>query len=97
MMGFNNIIGHEEIIGHLKNAIESGKISHSYIFTGEPGSGKKLLAGTFASTLQCEAGGTDPARNATPAKRRWVRIIQTLLWSVMRNPERSQLTRSEIR
>ena len=47
MMGFNNIIGHEEIIGHLKNAIESGKISHSYIFTGEPGSGKKLLAGTF--------------------------------------------------
>mgnify|MGYP000730171284 CR=1 FL=1 len=41
MMGFNNIIGHEEIIGHLKNAIESGKISHSYIFTGEPGSGKK--------------------------------------------------------
>ena len=52
MMGFNNIIGHEEIIGHLKNAIESGKISHSYIFTGEPGSGKKLLAGTFASTLQ---------------------------------------------
>lgn len=96
MMGFNNIIGHEEIIGHLKNAIESGKISHSYIFTGEPGSGKKLLAGTFASTLQCEAV-QNPARNATPAKRRWVRIIRTLLWSVMRNPERSQLTRSEIR
>ena len=97
MMGFNNIIGHEEIIGHLKNAIESGKISHSYIFTGEPGSGKKLLAGTFASTLQCRPEVQNPARNATPAKRRWVRIIQTLLWSVMRNPERSQLTRSEIR
>ena len=62
MMGFNNIIGHEEIIGHLKNAIESGKISHSYIFTGEPGSGKKLLAGTFAATLQCEAGGTEPCQ-----------------------------------
>jgi len=95
MMGFNNIIGHEEIIGHLKNAIESGKISHSYIFTGEPGSGKKLLAGTFAATLQCEV--QNPARNATPAKRRWVRIIRTLLWSVMRNLERSQLTRSGIR
>ncbi len=25
MMGFNNIIGHEEIIGHLKNAIEIRK------------------------------------------------------------------------
>ena len=44
MIGFNNIIGHEEIIRHLKNAIETGKVSHSYIFTGEPGSGKKLLA-----------------------------------------------------
>lgn len=97
MMGFNNIIGHEEIIGHLKNAIESGKISHSYIFTGEPGSGKKLLAGTFAATLQCEAEVQNPARNVTPAKRRWVRIIRTLLWSVMRNLERSQLTRSGIR
>ena len=55
MMGFNNIIGHEEIIRHLKNAIETGKVSHSYIFTGEPGSGKKLLAGTFAATLQCDS------------------------------------------
>ena len=51
MMGFNNIIGHEEIIGHLKNAIESGKISHSYIFTGEPGSGKKLLACLLYTSL----------------------------------------------
>lgn len=97
MMGFNNIIGHEEIIGHLKNAIESGKISHSYIFTGEPGSGKKLLAGTFAATLQCEAGGTEPCQKCDSCKRRWVRIIRTLLWSVMRNLERSQLTRSGIR
>ena len=69
MMGFNNIIGHEEIIGHLKNAIESGKISHSYIFTGEPGSGKKLLAGTFASTLQCEAGGTEPCQKCDSCKK----------------------------
>ena len=39
MVGFNNIIGHEEIIRHLKNAIKTGKVSHSYIFTGRPGSG----------------------------------------------------------
>ena len=65
MMGFNNIIGHEEIIGHLKNAIES----HSYIFTGEPGSGKKLLAGTFAATLQCEAGGTEPCQKCDSCKK----------------------------
>ena len=42
MLGFNDIIGHEEIIRHLKNAIETEKVSHSYIFTGDPGSGKNL-------------------------------------------------------
>lgn len=56
MAGFNNIIGHEEIIRHLKNAMKTGKVSHSYIFTGRPGSGKKLLATTYAMTLQCEQG-----------------------------------------
>ena len=56
MVSFNNIIGHEEIIRHLQNAMKTGKVSHSYIFTGRPGSGKKLLATTYAMTLQCEAG-----------------------------------------
>ena len=58
MVSFNNIIGHEEIIRHLKNAMSTGKVSHSYIFTGGAGAGKKLLANTFAMTLQCEEGGT---------------------------------------
>ena len=31
MLGFNDIIGHEEIIRHLKNAIQTEKVSHSYI------------------------------------------------------------------
>ena len=69
MVGFNNIIGHEEIIKHLKNSIKTGKISHSYIFTGEPGSGKKLLAGTFAMTLQCEEDGTEPCQKCDSCKK----------------------------
>ena len=32
MVSFNNIIGHEEIIRHLQNAMKTGKVSHSYIF-----------------------------------------------------------------
>lgn len=69
MMGFNNIIGHDEIIKHLKNAIQTGKISHSYILTGEPGSGKKLMASTFAMTLQCDARGTDPCQKCDSCKK----------------------------
>ena len=69
MAGFDNIIGHEEIIRHLKNAMKTGKVSHSYIFTGRPGSGKKLLATTYAMTLQCEQGGTEPCQKCDSCKK----------------------------
>ena len=80
MLGFNDIIGHEEIIRHLKNAIQTEKVSHSYIFTGDPGSGKKLLAGTYAMTLQCEEGGQIPVGSAIPARKQSERIIRISLW-----------------
>lgn len=54
MLDFNNIVGHEQIIEHLQNAIKLNKVSHAYIFNGEKGSGKKLLANTFAKVLECE-------------------------------------------
>ena len=57
MQEFGQIIGHESIIQHLQNAIASHKVSHAYILHGEEGMGKKLLASTFAKTLQCEEGG----------------------------------------
>ena len=59
MIGFHDIIGHEEIIKHLKNAIQSGKVSHSYLLSGEAGSGKKMIARSFAAALQCEKGGAE--------------------------------------
>lgn len=60
MTAFKDVIGHEGIIGHFKSSIEQGKVAHAYLIHGEKGTGKKLLAGLFAKTLQCEAGGTDP-------------------------------------
>lgn len=60
MTAFKDVIGHESIIGHFKSSIEQGKVAHAYLIHGEKGTGKKLLAGLFAKTLQCVAGGTDP-------------------------------------
>ncbi len=60
MATFKDVIGHESIIGHFKSSVERGKVAHAYMIHGEKGTGKKLLAGLFAKTLQCEAGGTDP-------------------------------------
>ncbi|NLC19405.1 MAG: DNA polymerase III subunit delta' [Clostridiales bacterium] len=58
MQDFNYVIGHGDIIEHMKNAIQMQKVSHAYILHGEEGMGKKLLAKAFAKTLQCEAGDT---------------------------------------
>ena len=70
MAGFSEILGHEQIIEHLQNAIKLQKVSHAYILDGEEGAGKKLLARAFAQTLQCERGGVDPCGgNAIPASR----------------------------
>ena len=65
MAGFKDIIGHEQIIEHLKNAISMGKVSHAYILNGPDLSGKMMIAEAFAMALQCEnmdtmiAGGRD--------------------------------------
>ena len=54
MQEVEKVLGHEEVIRHLQNAVEKEQVSHSYIFAAEKGSGKKLLAKLFAMTLQCE-------------------------------------------
>ena len=45
---------------HFLKAIESHRISHAYILTGEEGTGRKSIANAFAMTLLCEKGGTEP-------------------------------------
>lgn len=69
MPGFKEIVGHEEIIQHLQNAIRLGKVSHAYILSGEKGSGKKLLANTFAMALQCEKKDIDPCQECRSCKK----------------------------
>ncbi len=55
MAGFHDILGHEQIIFHLQSAVQSGKVSHAYIFNGPEGSGKRMLAEAFATLLLCES------------------------------------------
>ena len=59
MAGFKDIVGNEQIIEHLQNAISMGKVSHAYIINGPQLSGKMMIAEAFARALQCEKEGTD--------------------------------------
>lgn len=63
MAGFQDIIGHNQIVEHLRNAIRMEKISHAYILNGESNAGKMMLAEAFATALQCEADGVEPCMN----------------------------------
>ena len=68
MAGFNDIIGHEQIIEHLRNAITLDKISHAYIFNGPEDSGKMMLAEAFAMALQCEGEKERPCLSCRSCK-----------------------------
>lgn len=68
MLGFQDILGHEMIKEHLKNALEVKKVSHAYILSGEAGSGRKSLANAFALSLLCEIGTSQPCMKCHACK-----------------------------
>ena len=68
MEGFSEIVGHEQIIEHLQNAIEADKVSHAYILNGPDKAGKMMIAKAFAQTLQCEKGGIEPCMECHSCK-----------------------------
>lgn len=55
METFDKIIGHEDIKRYFNKAINSDKLSHSYIFEGPVGVGKKTMAKALAKTLLCQS------------------------------------------
>lgn len=59
MGGFQDIIGHANVVGFLQKSIEMNKVSHAYIINGPEGAGKLRIAKAFAATLQCETKATD--------------------------------------
>lgn len=86
MAGFKEIVGHEEIIQHLQNAIRLGKVSHAYILSGEKGSGKKLLANTFAMALQCEKRDVDPCQECRSCKKAMSRNHPDIIYITHEKP-----------
>ncbi len=56
--GFDDVVGQEHVTRTLKNAIETGRVAHAYLFVGPRGIGKTSLARIFAKALDCEKGPT---------------------------------------
>lgn len=61
---FNNkIIGHDFQKGILKRAASENLVSHSYLFSGPDGIGKKLIANEFAKLINCKSGDSIDSAN----------------------------------
>jgi len=53
---FDELAGQEAVVGQLRRAV-TGKMTHAWLFTGPPGSGRSDAARAFAAALLCENGG----------------------------------------
>jgi DNA polymerase III subunit delta' len=59
MSVYDDLVGQEPVVAQLRSAVEgldrgpSGGMTHAWLFTGPPGSGRSVAARAFAAALQC--------------------------------------------
>jgi DNA polymerase III subunit delta' len=54
---WDGLVGQEHVVETLRTAVGGTGMTHAWLFTGPPGSGRSNAAVAFAAALQCEEGG----------------------------------------
>ena len=68
-----DLVGQEPVVETLQAAVASAdgtgrSMTHAWLFTGPPGSGRSNAASAFAAALQCEQGGCGECHSCTTAR-----------------------------
>lgn len=53
-MGFESLLGNEQLKENLRISVKQGKISHFYLISGPAGSGKRTLARLLSAAILCQ-------------------------------------------
>ena len=102
---FDDLIDQEAVIATLKDAAAASKdssnnsqeMTHSWLFTGPPGSGRSNAAIAFAAALLCERGGCATCINCTSVidgSHADIELIQTEGLSIKVDEVRELITRT---
>ena len=57
MSVWDDLVGQDDVVATLQQAVTGVGMSHAWLFTGPPGSGRSVAARAFAAALQCSDGG----------------------------------------
>jgi DNA polymerase-3 subunit delta' len=61
MSVWEDVIGQPAVVAELQSAVGNpAAMTHAWLFTGPPGSGRSVAARAFAAALQCPEGGLHP-------------------------------------
>jgi len=64
---FDDVVGQSHITETLKRQVQSGRLSHAYLFTGTRGTGKTTCAKLLARAVNCQASVDGNPCNRCPA------------------------------
>ena len=69
MTVWSELVGQEPVVATLSEAVADPRsMTHAWLFTGPPGSGRSNAAKAFAAALQCERGGCGACHSCTTAR-----------------------------
>ena len=99
MSVFDNLVGQEHVVEIIKNAVaatETQSMTHAWVFTGPPGSGRSSAAVAFAQALVCPDNGCgtcNACRSAANGAHPDVEVIRTEGLSIKIDEVRELLAR----